>query len=87
MTRRKGQVLDANYSLAFLKDIIENGARLVAVLHAAEPVSRTVSECIALAKAQEEEELRQAPVLDSGFAEDVEGILRHRKPWNPPAWE
>ena len=68
------------------KVIIENGARPVAVLHAAEPVHRSISECIALAKAHEEETAK-APVLDPDFAEDVEEILRHRKAWNPPAWE
>jgi antitoxin (DNA-binding transcriptional repressor) of toxin-antitoxin stability system len=66
--------------------IIENGERVVAVLHAAEPVRRRISDCIALAKAHEEES-GKAPVLDPDFAEDVEEILRHRKPWNPPAWE
>jgi antitoxin (DNA-binding transcriptional repressor) of toxin-antitoxin stability system len=68
------------------KVIIENGARPVAVLHAAEPERRSISECIALAKAHEEE-TGKAPVLDPGFAEDVQEILSHRKPWNPPAWE
>ena len=66
--------------------VIENGERPVAVLHAAEPVRRSISECIALAKAHEEE-TGKAPVLDPDFAEDVEEILTHRKPWNPPAWE
>ena len=66
--------------------IIESGKRPVAVLHAAEPVRRTISECIALAKAHEEE-TGKAPVLDPDFAEDVDEILNHRKPWNPPAWE
>jgi len=66
--------------------IIENGERPVAVLHAAEPVRRSISECIALAKAHEEE-TGKAPVLDPDFADDVENILSHRKPWNPPAWE
>jgi antitoxin (DNA-binding transcriptional repressor) of toxin-antitoxin stability system len=66
--------------------VIENGARPVAVLHAAEPVCRSISDCIALAKAHEEE-TGKAPVLDPDFAEDVEEILSHRKPWNPPAWE
>jgi antitoxin (DNA-binding transcriptional repressor) of toxin-antitoxin stability system len=66
--------------------VIENGERPVAVLHAADPVRRSISECIALAKAHEEETGR-APVLDPDFAEDVEEILSHRKPWNPPAWE
>ena len=68
------------------KVIIENGARPVAVLHAAEPVRRSISECIALAKAHEEE-TGKAPILDPDFAENVEHIISHRKPWNPPAWE
>ena len=68
------------------KVIIENGARPVAVLHAAEPVRRSISECIALAKAHEEE-TGKAPVLDPDFAEDVKEIASARKPWNPPAWE
>ena len=68
------------------KVIIENGARPVAVLHAAEPVRQSISDCIALAKAHEEE-TGKAPVLDPDFAEDVEEILSRRKPWNPPAWE
>src|SRR6266571_979106 len=67
------------------KVIIENDARPVAVLHAAEPERRSISECIALAKAHEDE-TGIAPVLDPDFAEDVEAILSHRKPWNPPAW-
>jgi antitoxin (DNA-binding transcriptional repressor) of toxin-antitoxin stability system len=66
--------------------VIENGARPVAVLHAAEPVRRSISDCIALAKVHEEE-TGKAPVLDPDFADDVEEILSHRKPWNPPAWE
>lgn len=66
--------------------IIESGKRPVAILHAAEPVRRSISECIALAKTHEEETGR-APVLDADFAADVEEILRQRKPWNPPTWE
>jgi len=66
--------------------VIENGGRPVAVLQAAAPMSRSVSDCIALAKAHEEE-TGKAPVLDADFAEDMEEILSHRKPWNPPAWE
>ena len=68
------------------KVIIENDARPVAVLHAAEPVRRSISECIALSKAHEEE-TGKAPVLDPAFAEDVEHLISDRKPWNPPAWE
>ncbi len=66
--------------------MIESGKRPIAVLHAAEPVRRTISECIAFARAHEEE-TRKAPVLDPDFAKDVEEILSHRKLWNPPAWE
>jgi antitoxin (DNA-binding transcriptional repressor) of toxin-antitoxin stability system len=66
--------------------VIENGERPVAVLHAAEPAHRSISECIALAKVHEEE-TGKAPILDPDFAEDVEEILSRRKPWNPPAWE
>ena len=66
--------------------IIEDNARVVAVLHAAEPARRTVSECIASAKAHEEQS-GEAPVLDADFAADVREIVSRRKPWNPPAWE
>ena len=66
--------------------VIEHDRRPIAVLHAAEPVRRTISDCIALAKAHEEE-TGKAPVLDADFAQDVEEILNNRKPWNPPAWE
>jgi antitoxin (DNA-binding transcriptional repressor) of toxin-antitoxin stability system len=66
--------------------VIENGDRPVAVLHAAEPAHRSISECIASAKAHEEE-TGKAPILDPDFAKDVEEIINHRKPWNPSAWE
>jgi antitoxin (DNA-binding transcriptional repressor) of toxin-antitoxin stability system len=66
--------------------VIETGGRPVAVLHAAAPVRRSNSDCIALAKAHEEE-TGKAPVLDADFAKDVEEILSHRKLWNPPTWE
>jgi antitoxin (DNA-binding transcriptional repressor) of toxin-antitoxin stability system len=66
--------------------VIENGERAVAVLHAAEPVRRSISECIALDKAHEKE-TGKAPILDPDFARDVEEVLSHRRPWNPPAWD
>jgi antitoxin (DNA-binding transcriptional repressor) of toxin-antitoxin stability system len=68
------------------KVIIEDGARPVAVLHAAEPERRSISECIAMARAHEEES-GKSPVLDPDFAKDVEEIVSHREPWNPPQWE
>ena len=66
--------------------IIEDNERPVAVLHSAETVRRSISECIALAKAHEAE-TGKAPVMDADFAEDLEKIIRDRKPWNPPARE
>ena len=66
--------------------VIGTEGRPVAVLHAAAPMHRSISDCITLAKAHEEETGR-APVLDADFAEDVKEILSHRKPWNPSTWE
>jgi len=66
--------------------IIEHESMPVAVLHSTGPVRRSVSECIALAKAHEKA-TGEVPVLDSDFAEDVEEIIKNRKPWTPPAWE
>jgi antitoxin (DNA-binding transcriptional repressor) of toxin-antitoxin stability system len=67
--------------------IIESGKRPVAVLHATEPVRRTISESIALAKAHAKE-LGFEPTMDADFAADVQEIINsHRKPWNPPAWD
>ncbi|MBV9406025.1 MAG: hypothetical protein JO211_11820 [Acidobacteriaceae bacterium] len=66
--------------------IIERDAQPVAVLRAASPVRRTISECIALAKAHEEE-TGLAPTLDLDFASDVEEIIRNRQPWNPREWD
>jgi hypothetical protein len=72
-------------------EIVIDGREPVVVVRAgegrAEPVrGRLLSECIALAKAHEEE-TGEAPVLDPDFAADVEEIVKNRKPWNPPAWE
>jgi prevent-host-death family protein len=66
--------------------VIEHNSEPVAVVQAVEPVRRTISECIALAKVHEEQ-TGTAPVLDSQFAEDLAEILCNRRPWNPPAWE
>jgi antitoxin (DNA-binding transcriptional repressor) of toxin-antitoxin stability system len=67
-------------------EIVIEGREPVVVVRA-EPVrGRPISECIALAKAHEEE-TGKAPILDPDFAADVEGIVKNRKSWNPPAWE
>ncbi len=62
--------------------VIEHDARPVAVLHAAEPVRRTISECIALLPKD------STATIDPDFAKDVEAAVeRHREPLNPPAWD
>jgi hypothetical protein len=66
--------------------VIEINTRSLDVLHAAEPVRRTISECFAPAKTHEEETHR-APVLDADLAEEVEEMLSKRKPWNPSVWQ
>jgi antitoxin (DNA-binding transcriptional repressor) of toxin-antitoxin stability system len=66
--------------------VIEDDSRPLAVVHPAAPVRRSISECIALAKAHEEE-TGQAPVLDPDFAADMKEILAQRQTWNPPAWD
>ena len=65
--------------------VIERDAQPLAIIRAAAPERRTISECIALAEAHEKES-GDGPVLDADFAADVEEILRDRKPWNPPTW-
>jgi len=67
-------------------EIVIEGRKPIVVVRA-EPVrGRLLSECIALAKAHEEE-TGKVPVLDPDFAADVEEIVKNRKAWNPPAWE
>ena len=59
--------------------IIEDGAQTVAVLRSPEPPRRSISESIALAEAYSKE-LGYKPVMDAGFAADVEERIRNRKP-------
>ena len=66
--------------------VIERDAQPLAVIRAAGPSRRTLSECISLAAAHEKE-TGQAPVLDPDFAADVEEIVRNRKPRNPTSWD
>jgi len=62
--------------------VIENDARPVAVLHAAEPVRRTISECISLLPEG------STATIDPDFSKDVEAaIASHRAPLSPPAWD
>lgn len=62
--------------------VIEHDARPVAVVRAAEPVRRTISECIALLPED------STAIIDPDFARDVEAAVEsHREPLNPPEWE
>jgi antitoxin (DNA-binding transcriptional repressor) of toxin-antitoxin stability system len=62
--------------------VIEHDARPVAVLHAAEPVRRTIAECIAMLPED------STATIDPDFAKDVESAVeKHREPLNPPAWD
>jgi hypothetical protein len=46
-----------------------------------------MSDCIAIAKAYEEN-LGYAPVPDANFAADVQAAIdAHREPLNPPTWD
>jgi antitoxin (DNA-binding transcriptional repressor) of toxin-antitoxin stability system len=65
--------------------VIEGGDPVLMVR--AEPVrGRSISECIALAKAHETE-TGKFSVISEDFAADVEDVVGSRKLWNPPAWE
>lgn len=58
--------------------IIEDDVYPPAVLHSAEPVRRTISECIELAR-KHEEETGESPVLDPAFADDMAEIIRNQQ--------
>lgn len=66
--------------------IVEQDHRPVAVIRTPPSPGRTISECIALAKAHEEH-LGEVPTPDPDFAADVEEIVRNRKAWNPTEWD
>jgi antitoxin (DNA-binding transcriptional repressor) of toxin-antitoxin stability system len=62
--------------------IIESGKRPVAVLHPAELVRRTISDCIALLPEN------STATIDPDFAKDVEAAIEsHREPLSPPTWD
>ncbi|MGA7339869.1 MAG: hypothetical protein WBE72_19555 [Terracidiphilus sp.] len=68
--------------------VIESGERAVAVVRPAGDGfhPRLLSESISMAK-KDAQELGLESTMDTGFAADLENIVAHRKPWNPPAWE
>lgn len=57
--------------------MIEHDKLPVAVIHAPAPPRRPISECIALAKAHEEE-TGEVPIMDADFAADIE--RNHQEP-------
>jgi antitoxin (DNA-binding transcriptional repressor) of toxin-antitoxin stability system len=62
--------------------VIEKDKRAIAVLHPAEPVRRTISECIALLPED------STATIDADFSKDVEAAVASlREPLNPPAWD
>jgi antitoxin (DNA-binding transcriptional repressor) of toxin-antitoxin stability system len=62
--------------------VIERNARPVAVLRAAEPRRRKLSEIAASLSAQ------STATLDPGYAADVQSFIdRHREPLGPPEWD
>jgi len=66
--------------------VIEKEAAPSIVLRkAAEPRGRLLSESIALAEAHARE-MGCEPVMDAGFAADLEEIIRNRKPRDTSAW-
>jgi hypothetical protein len=70
-----------------LEVIVEQDHRPVAVIKTPQGPGRKLSECIAIAKAYEEN-LGYAPVPDSDFAADVQAAIdAHGEPLNPPAWD
>jgi antitoxin (DNA-binding transcriptional repressor) of toxin-antitoxin stability system len=66
--------------------VIESGTHPVAVLRAADPPRRSISESIALSEARSKK-LGFEPVMDADFAADMEEIIRNRKPRDTSAWD
>ena len=67
--------------------IVEQDHRPVAVIKTPQGPGRKLSECIAIAKAHEEN-LGYAPVPDPNFAADVQASIdAHCEPLHPPAWD
>ena len=62
--------------------IIEHDAEPVAILHAPQPVRRTIAECIAVLPED------STSTIDSDFPKDVEAAIdSHRESLDPLAWD
>lgn len=66
--------------------VIESGARPAAILRPAGPPRRSISESIALAEGRTKE-LGYKPVMDAGFAADLNEIIRRRNLRDASAWD
>jgi antitoxin (DNA-binding transcriptional repressor) of toxin-antitoxin stability system len=67
---------------AGIEVVIERDAQPLAVIRSAEPVRRTISECIALMP------LESSATIDPDFASDVDAaIAAHREALEPPDWD
>jgi antitoxin (DNA-binding transcriptional repressor) of toxin-antitoxin stability system len=66
--------------------VIEEGPLTVAVLRAPTPPRRSISESIAMAETRSKE-LGYKPVMDAGFAADLEEIIRNRRPRHFAEWD
>ncbi|MEO8726420.1 MAG: hypothetical protein ABI383_09875 [Acidobacteriaceae bacterium] len=66
--------------------VIDSDDRPVVILRAVGPPHRSISESIARAEASSRA-LGYAPVMDAGFAADMEEIIRSRKPRDTSAWD
>jgi antitoxin (DNA-binding transcriptional repressor) of toxin-antitoxin stability system len=71
---------------AGMEVVIESGAQPVAVLRAAAPPRRSISESIALAGARSKD-LGFKPLMDVGFAADMDEIIRNRTARDTSAWD
>jgi len=65
--------------------VVERNHQPLAVLRAAAPERRTISESIRLAE-QRDKDRGYSVTLDPEFAADIEQIVHNRKPWNPSSW-
>ena len=62
--------------------IVERDHRPVATIRPPKRSGRSISTCIASAKAS-----GSKAILDGGFGKDVDqGIRERNQPWNPPSW-
>ena len=67
--------------------VIEQDHRPVAVMKTPPAPGRSIDECIALAKAYEEQ-LGHAPAPDPDFAKDVQAAIdAHQEPLDTSAWD